>query len=180
VKHTARWVALTAGIVVVVLGVVLALNVGSDPQADAQHSTLVNKLAPSFNLTTLDGSKVSRDDLAGKSVIVNFWNTWCIPCQTELPALKSFYAEHANDSDFAMVGIVRDDVTATVRSFAQGEGLGWTIALDPDNQAALAFATRGQPETYAISPSGVVVAAYYGPMTTSGLDAFLAAARGTG
>jgi cytochrome c biogenesis protein CcmG/thiol:disulfide interchange protein DsbE len=180
VRHTARWIALTAGAVVVVLGVILALNVGSDPQADAQHSQLVGKLAPSFDLATLDGTKISRADLAGKSVIVNFWNTWCIPCQTELPALRSFYAEHTGESDFAMVGIVRDDVTATVRSFAQGEDLPWTIALDPDNQAALAFATRGQPETYAISPSGVVVAAYYGPMTTAGLDDFLTVARRSG
>jgi cytochrome c biogenesis protein CcmG/thiol:disulfide interchange protein DsbE len=177
VKHTARWIALGAGVVIVVLGVILALNVGSDPQAAQEKSTLVGKPVPAFDLSTLTDTKVSRDSLAGKAVIVNFWNTWCIPCQTELPALKSFYAEHANDSDFAMVGIVRDDVTATVRSFVQGEDLGWTIALDPDNQAALAFATRGQPETYAISPSGVVVAAQYGPMTQNELDQFLAVAR---
>jgi cytochrome c biogenesis protein CcmG, thiol:disulfide interchange protein DsbE len=180
VKHGARWGALAVGLVVVVFGVILALNVGSDPQADSLKSQLLGKPAPAFELTTLDGQKLTETDVAGKTVLVNFWNTWCIPCQEELPALKKFYADHANDSDFVMIGIVRRDDTPTVRTFVAGEGLGWTIALDPDKQAALDFGTRGQPETYAISPSGQIVAAKYGPMTRIDLENFLSAARQSG
>jgi hypothetical protein len=55
----------------------------------------------------------------------------------------------------------------------------WTVALDPGSVAALDFGTRGQPETYAISPSGVVAAAKYGPMSSRELELFLAAARQT-
>jgi peroxiredoxin len=177
VKHGARWAALAVGVIVVVFGVVLALNVGSDPQADAQRSQLLGKQAPAFEVRTLDGQPVTLADVAGKSVVVNFWNTWCIPCQEELPALEAFYREHANDSDFVMIGIVRRDDTPTVKKFVAGEGLGWTIALDPDKQAALDFGTRGQPETYAISPSGQIVAAKYGPMSKQELETFLSVAR---
>jgi cytochrome c biogenesis protein CcmG/thiol:disulfide interchange protein DsbE len=180
VTHRARWAALAVGVVVVVLGVILALNVGSDPQADAQRSQLVGKAAPAFDLRTLDGQPVTLAGVGGKSVVVNFWNTWCIPCQEELPALKSFYARHANDPDFVMVGIVRRDDVDTVRQFVAGEGLAWTIALDPGKQAALNFGTRGQPETYAISPSGEIVAAKYGPMGERELETFLAVARASG
>ncbi len=60
------------------------------------------------------------------------------------------------------------------------DDVGWTIALDPKSLAALDFGTRGQPETYAISPSGVVAAAKIGPMASGELDTFLAAARQTG
>ena len=136
--------------------------------------------APAFKVTTLDGDTVTDADVAGKTVLVNFWNTWCIPCQEELPALKKFYADHANDSDFVMVGIVRQDDTKTVREFVTGEGIGWTIALDPSKEAALDFGTRGQPETFAISPSGQIVAYKPGPMSQRDLETFLSVARQSG
>jgi cytochrome c biogenesis protein CcmG/thiol:disulfide interchange protein DsbE len=179
-KHPARVVALAVALVVVVLGVVLALNVGSDPQADAKQSHLVGKPAPAFALPNLAGGRVSLADTAGKATIVNFWNTWCIPCQQEAPALQKFYADHATDSDFAMVGIVRGDEKGTVQKYVRKNGVNWTIALDPQNQAALDFATRGQPETYAISPSGVVTAAKYGEMSRTELEDFLQSARAAG
>jgi peroxiredoxin len=180
VKHPARIVALAVALLVVVLGVVLALNVGNDPQADTKQSHLVGKAAPAFDLPNLAGGRVTLADVAGKSVIVNFWNSWCIPCQQEEPALQQFYAAHKDDSDFVMVGIVRDDTTSQVRKFVDANKVGWTVALDPKNEATLAFATRGQPETYAISPGGVVAAANIGPMSAQGLETFLAAARASG
>ena len=179
-KHPARIVALAVALVVVVLGVVLALNIGSDPQQDAKQSQLVGKAAPNFDLPNLAGGRVTLADVAGKSLIVNFWNSWCIPCQQEEPTLQKFYAEHKDDTDFAMIGIVRDDETQTVRAYVRDNGVDWTVALDPKDEAALAFATRGQPETYAVSPSGVVAAANIGPMSQRGLELFLNAARVSG
>jgi cytochrome c biogenesis protein CcmG/thiol:disulfide interchange protein DsbE len=180
VKHPARWIALTAGAVVVVLGVILALNVGNDPQVDSQKNRLVGKDAPAFSLPTLTGERVSRDSLAGKTVIVNFWNTWCIPCRQELPALKAFYSQHANDSDFAMVGIVRDAQNSSegIAKYVKDEGMGWTIALDPGSKAALDFATRGQPETFAITPEGQIVGFQLAQVSEQNLEQLLAAARG--
>jgi cytochrome c biogenesis protein CcmG/thiol:disulfide interchange protein DsbE len=179
VKHPARIAALAVAVVVVVFGVVLALNVGSDPQEDAKQSHLVGKAVPSFDLPNLAGGRVQLADIAGKATIVNFWNHWCIPCQEEAPALESFYAAHKDDPDFAMIGIVRDDETGEVRSYVKKNGVGWTIALDPGSVAALDFGTRGQPETYAISPGGTVAAAKYGPMSGTELERFLASARQT-
>jgi cytochrome c biogenesis protein CcmG/thiol:disulfide interchange protein DsbE len=180
VRHPARWIALAVAVVVVVFGVVLALNVGNDPQADAQRSRLLDQAAPAFDLKTLDGAGVSSDSLAGQTVIVNFWNTWCKPCQDELPALKAFWDGHQGDGDVAMVGIVRDDTTSRVREYVRKRGIDWTIALDPDSQAALDFATRGQPETFAISPSGRIVGYQLSEMNVAGLEAMLDAARRSG
>jgi cytochrome c biogenesis protein CcmG, thiol:disulfide interchange protein DsbE len=177
VKHPARIAALAVAVVVVVFGIVLALTVGSDPDQDAKQSHLVGKAAPAFDLPNLASGRVTLADIAGKSAIVNFWNHWCIPCQQEAPALEQFYAEHKDDPDFAMVGIVRDDTTGDVKAYVKKNGIGWTIALDPGSVAALDFGTRGQPETYAISPSGVVAAAKYGAMSDKELELFLAAAR---
>ena len=178
-KHPARLAAVGVAVVVVVFGVVLALNVGGDPQEDAKQSHLVGKAVPSFDLPNLAGGRVKLADIAGKSAIVNFWNTWCAPCIEEEPRLKQFYEDHKDDPDFVMIGIVRRDETGDVRAYVKDHGVDYTVALDPGNVAALDFGTRGQPETYAISPSGVVAAAKMGPMSSKELELFLAAARQT-
>jgi cytochrome c biogenesis protein CcmG/thiol:disulfide interchange protein DsbE len=177
VKHPARWVAVTAAVVVTGFSIVLATQVGSDPSADAKTSQLFGKALPAFSVRALDGSKVTQRDLSGRAVIVNFWNSWCIPCQDELPALQDFYARHADDPTFFMLGIVRDDTERAVRRYVQAQGISWTIGLDPSSEASLAFGTRGQPETYAISPDGTVVAYQFGQATVKDLEAMLARAQ---
>lgn len=177
-RHPARWIAGSVGVAVASLAVVLALNVSTDPRADAQHSRLVGQRAPALALPTLDGKEVSTGSLAGKTVIVNFWNSWCQPCLQELPALQAYYAQHANDPDLVLLGVVRDDTEEAVRAAVRSGNIGWTVALDPGSKAAVAFATRGQPETYVIGPDGVIAASLYGPASVRSLDAMVAAARG--
>jgi cytochrome c biogenesis protein CcmG, thiol:disulfide interchange protein DsbE len=176
-KHPTRWIALGVAGVVVVVGIVLATQVGGDPRADATHSQLVGQRAPDFTVQPLDGGSLTRDALAGKSVIVNFWNSWCIPCRAELPALHRFADRHHDDPDVALVGIVRDDTKHAVRAYVAAEGIDWTVAMDPGARAALAFGTRGQPETFAISPGGYIAGAQIGPTTPGDLETMLAAAR---
>ena len=179
-KHPARWIALGVAVVLVAFSVVLATQVGNDPRADANKSHLAGKTAPKFTVETLDGTTVSSGDLAGKTVIVNFWNSWCIPCQQEHPALTQFYARHNDDPNFALVGIVRDDTKAATERWINKHGDDWTIATDPGGKAALAFATPGQPETFAISPDGVIVGYQFGPSSVDDLEQLLSAARGGG
>ena len=87
---------------------------------------------------------------------------------------------HANDSDFAFVGIVRDDTGNAARGYAVAEDMGWLLAMDPGGDAALAFGTRGQPETFSITPDGVVAGALIGPASDRSLETLLAAARANG
>jgi cytochrome c biogenesis protein CcmG/thiol:disulfide interchange protein DsbE len=178
-RKRARWIALAAGAFVAVLAVVLATQVGTDPRADTNRSHLVGKNAPSFDLPTLDGNQVRSNELAGKVVVVNFWNSWCIPCQQEHRALVDFYRRHAGDPSFAMIGIVRDDTETAVRSYVDEEGVPYTTAFDPGGRAALDFGTRGQPETYAISPDGVIAASNFGPSSVAQLETMYRAAGGT-
>jgi cytochrome c biogenesis protein CcmG/thiol:disulfide interchange protein DsbE len=177
-RYRARWIALAVGLVVTVFAVVLATQVGTNPRADVNTSHLVGKSAPSFDLQTQDGGRVRSSELAGKVVVVNFWNSWCIPCQQEHPALVEFYRRHAGDPSFVMVGIVRDDTESAARRYVNEEGVPYTVAFDPGARASLDFGTRGQPETYAISPDGVVAGAQIGPANVANLEKMYAAARG--
>jgi cytochrome c biogenesis protein CcmG/thiol:disulfide interchange protein DsbE len=60
--------------------------------AAAAPKAVIGAPAPSFELTLVDGGKISLADLKGQVVVLNFWATWCVPCRTELPTLDSYYA----------------------------------------------------------------------------------------
>jgi cytochrome c biogenesis protein CcmG/thiol:disulfide interchange protein DsbE len=176
--HRTRWIALTAGALLVAFGVVLAVQHRSEasvPRLVQEHKTV-----PTFDLATLDHKQVSSRSLAGKTYVVNFWNSWCIPCRQEQPALKTFYASHRSEPDFAMVGIVRDDDPRTIRDYAADNSITWPVAFDPSGSAGLGFGTTGQPETYVISPGGVAACGSLGPVTVAELENWLQAARAGG
>ena len=177
-RHPLRWIALGVGVAVAALAAVLALQVGEDQLQTQPRSELLGDAAPAFEVTTLDGEKISLDSLAGKVVIVNFWNSWCQPCLQEEPALQKFYERHREETDFAFVGIVRDDTENAAREAVGARDIEWPMGIDRGARAALDFGTRGQPETYAITRDGRVAATQYGPATVEDLETMLAAARG--
>ncbi|MCZ7534959.1 MAG: TlpA family protein disulfide reductase [Acidimicrobiia bacterium] len=177
-KHPTRWIAITAGVVALLLGVVFVVLVGADDESTGGR--LLGKEVPVFDLPTLDGAGVSSDDLAGRSYLVNFWNSWCVPCRQEHPALVEFYERHRDDRDFEMIGIVRDDTEKAARDYVEDEGVEWIVALDPENRSALAFGTTGQPETFFVGPDGIVTGVHIGPASVARLEEMLAVARGLG
>ena len=179
-KGRVRIVAIVVAVVLVGLAVVLAVNVGRDPRADANRSQLLGQEAPAYDLPLLDGTRVTSEGQLGRTVVVNFWNSWCIPCQQEHDALVTWWGQHRDDDAVTMLGIVREDTQRAVERYVRDEDVTWPVAMDPGGRAALAFGTRGQPETYVISPSGVVVASQYGPVTVANLDAMVAAAAKVG
>ena len=165
--------------VIALFAAILAANVTTDPQTELNTSPLVGKAAPAFVLTRLDGTKLRLVDLAGKTVIVNFWNSWCDPCKAELPTLQRWYADHQSDPSVVMVGIPREDSSAAIRSAAREHHMGWAVANDRGAEDAnLAYGTRGQPESFVISPSGQIVGSVLGPLTIATLDKMLRVGQG--
>lgn len=181
-KHPFRWIALGVGVLIAVFAVILAVNVGTDPRADLNTSNLVGKPSPELTLRRFDGTKVTSADLAGRTVLVNFWNTWCRPCDEELPALQQWYAQHRDDPDVVLLGVPRDEPSSeSLRRAVQADGMGWAVTDDAGAEAAtLDFGTRGQPETYVISPSGIVAGSYFGPATVKILDQMVAGGQQVG
>lgn len=176
--HRTRWTALLIGVAVAALGVIFALQVDSDPSATKNQSRLVGTRVPELDLPNLAGGRIQLADFVGKTVVINFWNTWCVPCRQEHEALVAFHAQHRGAGDVVLVGIVRDDTESAVRSYVRDNNVGWLVALDPGDRASVAFATRGQPETYVVGPDGVIVAVRFGPSTTRELNELVARAAG--
>jgi thiol-disulfide isomerase/thioredoxin len=175
--HPVRLVIGAVGVVVALVVAVLVSGLGRSSVFDPV--AVLGRPAPADVLPALHGGRVDLRDLRGKAVLVNFWNTWCQPCQEEAPALAGFAARHADDASFVLVGVVHDDTEDAVSRWAAAHDIGWRVALDPGNRAALDFGTTGQPETYAISPAGVIVGKRAGPASVDDLERLLALARGT-
>jgi cytochrome c biogenesis protein CcmG/thiol:disulfide interchange protein DsbE len=180
-RRALRWVLAAAGVGVVGLTAVLALTVSSDPRADATRSRLVGRPAPEFAMTGVDGTPIRSADLAGRTVVVSFWNSWCLPCREEEPVLRRFWARNRDDPATALVAITRDDTDRAARAAVRRRGITWPVGIGPGaRRATVDFGTRGQPETYVIGPDGIVAGAYFGPLTEPVLAAMLARARGVG
>jgi peroxiredoxin len=171
----ARWIAIGVGVVLLAFGVLLAVQhrqEASVPRLVQEHGTV-----PGFSVTTLDGKTIDAATLRNKTVVVNFFNSWCIPCHQEAPALRAFYAAHKNDPDFQMIGIVHDDEEGAVRKYVRDEKIDYPVALDPKGSAALGFGTTGQPETYVIAPDGVAACGALGASSLSALNTWVDGVR---
>jgi len=174
-----RWIALAVGVVVVAVTVVFAIQVSRRAaEVSLPRLVLEHAPAPDFTLKNLaDGKAITSQQVKGKTYVVNFFNSWCIPCQQEAAALKAFYAEHKKESDFEMIGIIIDDTESVMRKYVKNNAITYPVGVDPKGTASIDFGTTGQPETYVIAPDGVAVCGNLGASTQAQLDAWLQAAR---
>ena len=117
--------------------------------------------APDFALPRVGGGEISLRELRGKVVLVNFWATWCAPCEQEMPAMQRLY-ERLAPRGFELVAISQDDGAEVVEQFRARLALGFPIAMDSDHEAAREYQSFRYPESFLIDREGVLVARYIG------------------
>jgi thiol-disulfide isomerase/thioredoxin len=120
-------------------------------------------LAPPFALPSLaDGAPVALEDLRGRVVLVNFWATWCKPCEEEMPAMQNLYRALGKEG-FALIAVAVDRSRDDVVAFRERLGIDFPIVLDPAEKAAARYQTTGFPESILVDADGVIVERYIGP-----------------
>lgn len=168
-RHPVRWVAGTALVVLVALSVVLATRPPS--QAAPVDGPLVGRAAPAFGGTELSGGHLSSAALRGRWVVLNFFASWCGPCQTEEPNLVTFaYRQQRAAHGAALVSVVFQDSDDAARRFDQAQGATWPVLTDPGGALANAYGVAAPPTTFLIDPRGRVVAEWVAPLTVSQLS----------
>jgi len=134
--------------------------VGSDLPA---APIAIGQPAPEFRLPALaEGDEVSLEGLRGQVVLLNFWATWCKPCEDEMPAMERLHQALAPEG-LALVAISVDDGREKVAAFRDRLGLTFPILLDPSKRVARDYQSLRFPETYLIDREGTLVARYIGP-----------------
>ena len=143
------------------------------PTAAAQGPIRVGSAAPGFDLTNIDGQRVSLAGLKGKAVLVNFWASWCGPCRDELPLIRDEYLAHRGEG-FTVVAIdFGNEAPDTVRRFWQSLGLQPPPVLDPNGEASRAYGIelkKGLPVSVIIARDGTVSSYEPFPLTRDFLD----------
>jgi thiol-disulfide isomerase/thioredoxin len=141
----------------------------------------VGELAPEFSvrredgtayqLTDLSGKPIRLADLRGKGVWVNFWTTWCPPCQSEVPILRDV-SERYRARGLELVAIsVQETSPADVAAYAARYGLDYTIGFDGTGEIFRAYKGYGLPTQLFIDPNGVISAIVGAPLDEAGAAA---------
>ena len=112
-----------------------------------------------FTLTDLNGKSWTLKDLKGQVVMVNFWATWCPPCQKEMPDLEALYNQY-KDAGFVILAISQDDETdeAKVAPFIAEHKVTYPIFLDPTAKMGKLFEVNGIPKSFVYDRNGKLVA----------------------
>jgi cytochrome c biogenesis protein CcmG, thiol:disulfide interchange protein DsbE len=150
--------------------------VGSGSGAPA--GATADPAAPTFSLPMLgqSGPKVSLGDYAGRPLIVNFFASWCEPCQKETPLLATFYrTEHGK---VAIVGLDENDVLGSAMSFTHKEGVSYPVGFDPGVIAASAYGVAGLPQTFFLDARHRIVDRVFGAVTLADINRGIALATG--
>lgn len=120
---------------------------------DANAAPRISGIAPDFEWNAPDGTTRKLSDQRGKTVVINFWATWCQPCREEMPAMERVAAD--SDAVFLAVDLMEDG--ARVRAFMDSLGLArLTPLLDTDGAVTRAYSVLELPETFFIDPKGVI------------------------
>jgi thiol-disulfide isomerase/thioredoxin len=124
-------------------------------------------------LTSLDGEPLSLAALRGHPVWINFWASWCPPCQHETPVLRDLYRTHAGDG-LRMIGVsVQEASPDEVRRYVETYDVPYTVAFDGTSAVFQAWRGFGLPTHYLVDAEGIIRAVHYGPLSREAADTLL-------
>ena len=179
---SARLIAATVAVIIAGLVFVLATR---SPKGDDGFgaSPLLGKPAKEIQgLNALTGKPVSLSGLqsigiAGGSgqrpyAVVNFFGSWCPPCQVEHPQLKAFSEEHAKIGDAVLLAVAYQDNPTDIKKFFAQRGGDWPVVIS--DRSAVDWGVLKAPETYLVDPDGIIAAKVNGGVTQAGLNRLLA------
>jgi len=143
-------------VTLVLVLLVTGCSVSSRPSA-AQEG----ELAPDFQLQNLDGKTVALKDFRGKTVLLNFWASWCSPCRAEMPYLQQIYEEWS-DREFVLLTVNIGESPARVKEFLETNNLSLPVFLDAKKNVAQKYNVTAIPTSFFVDKNGIIQAKIIG------------------
>lgn len=163
--------AAVVGVVIVAFVVLLATR---DTQQNEPNTTVLGEPVPAFSGVSYDGTDFAIEDVLSANrgrgsadqewVVVNFFASWCVPCEIEHPDLMRFDTEGVGCPS-RLVGVTINDSRAGVEDFFERRGGEWPVLVGDTNSIIIDFGVTAPPETIVVAPSGLVVQKFIGAVT---------------
>ncbi|UNK16508.1 TlpA family protein disulfide reductase [Paenibacillus sp. N3/727] len=170
-----NWIAIVILVGLVAWGIFDYLNKQATDQTQGSGNTVetdetipigikVGNRAPNFALQTEDGETINLSDYRGKTVLLNFWASWCPPCKVEMPYMQDFYEEY-KDKDVVVLAVNMthlENNSDDVKSFLDEVGVTFPTMYDQKGQVTEQYQIVAYPTTYILNTQGVISDRYQG------------------
>ena len=175
-RRAARWTATAVGAVLAGLIAVLVVARPGDDESASSH--LLGRPAPEVRSTTLDGGTFDLARRKGSRVVLNFFNSTCVPCIQEHPEIVRIVADQRDaEEPVEFYTIINDDSDGAVRDFFAANGGSWPLVRDDGGTIAVSFGVAKVPETWVVDANGFVRLRILGAVTADFLAERIAEAR---
>lgn len=138
-------------------------------QKNEVEAAKVGRVSPEFTLKDGDGVKHSLSDYRGKGVIINFWATYCPPCEKEMPYLERAYKQYKHQG-IEILAINVGEPTVVVKQFASAKNLSFPMLLDRDGVVVEKYQVQNLPITFVVDDNGEIVKIVYGELSEEKID----------
>jgi cytochrome c biogenesis protein CcmG/thiol:disulfide interchange protein DsbE len=161
-RHLPIWVVVLA--FAVLIGFLAMIAAGM--KRTQQGPITVGDPVPDFSLTTFEGQSINTADLDGKVIVVNFWASWCKPCEQEAAELEQVWRMYEGEGDVVFLGLNYVDTEPEALGYLEKFDISYPNGPDLRTTVSQMFRILGVPETYIIDGSGKLGYVKKGPFTS--------------
>ncbi len=161
-KTAPHWGRIVAWVVLFALLVIVAMVL----MRKQQGPVAVGQKPPTFTLTTFDGRQIGPKEMEGKVILVNFWASWCKPCEEEAADLETAWEYYQPRGDVLFVGIAWTDTESASLEYISRFKIIYPNGPDLETKISQAYRTTGVPETYIIGKDGLLASVKLSPFTS--------------
>ncbi len=126
----------------------------------------IGQSVPAFSITTYDGKTLHTSDYAGKVIVLNFWSSWCKPCEQEAADLERAWRKYQTGGDVVFLGLAYVDTEPNSLEYLRKFGITYPNGPDLATKVSQMFRIRGVPETYIIGKDGKLAYMKIGPFSS--------------
>ncbi|MDQ0271129.1 thiol-disulfide oxidoreductase ResA [Cytobacillus purgationiresistens] len=159
-------------VILLILGAAVAYTLYANFSKDKVHKVEMGKEAPDFVLVDMEGESHRLSDYKGQGVFLNFWGTWCKPCEKEMPYINNQYKQF-EDQGVQTLAINISESNLAVSKFLDRHNLDFPVVIDKDGQVRNAYGIGPLPATFLVDPEGKVVKYHTGTLTESMVREFM-------
>lgn len=162
-KKDIRWGQITAWVLVIGLLVLVGARL-----IDVRTGLQIGQPAPTFTVQTFEGDEITPEDMAGKVILLNFWASWCLPCEDEAAELEQAWEYYEDRGDVLFLGMAYSDTDNNAAEYIEKFGITYPNGHDWGTETTQDYGTTGVPETFIIDGDGNLVYIKIGPFASLG------------